>query len=117
MVCKAEYPDGSMRIDTDKIAERFINGEKLYVRTSSGKERQEFIGFLLDEGFRFADRSFSKKQDITDTGLPLVISIEEKSIAGMRNVTCAAAAAGSGIVMDTGYFCMLYTLRHKSGRK
>ena len=59
----------------------------------------------------------SKKQDITDTGLPLVISIEEKSIAGMGNVTCAAAAAGSGIVMDTGYFCMLYTLRHKSGRK
>ena len=110
MICKADYPDGSMRIDTDKIAERFINGEKLYVRTSSGKERQELIGFLFDEGFRFADGSFSKKLAITDNGLPLVISIEEKNIAGMGSITCAAAAAGSGIVMETGYFCMLYSL-------
>ena len=39
-----------------------------------------------------------------------MISIEEKSIAGMGSITCAAAAAGSGIVMETGYFCMLYSL-------
>ena len=42
--------------------------------------------------------------------LPLIVSLKDKTVSVMGNVTCSAAAAGSGVVIGVREFCMLFSL-------
>ena len=110
MIYTQKYPKGRMRVDTDKIATMFINSDQLFVRFFSKEDRIRLIEFLEAEGFSCEEsRSFSRQATI-DSELPLVIERREKNIRCMGNATCAAAAAGSGIIMSDRDFYLLYSL-------
>lgn len=111
MIYTQKFPNGHMKVDTDKIAKMFINGNQLFVRFFSKEERIKLIEFLESEGFSCEEsKSFSRHTTI-ESKFPLVIDLDEKSIRHMGNVTCAAAAAGSGIIMSDRDFYLLYSLR------
>lgn len=116
MIYTAEYPQSKMRVDTDRIAKKFLNGGQLFVRCFSEEDRIRLIEYLEAEGFIFTvSRSLSGKSTV-DTELPLVIGLRDKSIRPMGNVTCAAAAASSGVIMSDLDFYLLYSIRKETGR-
>ena len=104
-----DYPESRAHVDTDRIVKKHISGRP-FVRFSSKEDRIRFIEFLEAEGFSCEEsRSFSRQSTI-DSDLPLVIDYAAKSIRHMGNVTCAAAAAGAGVIMSDRDFYLLYSL-------
>ena len=75
--------------------------EKSYcVRTFSYEDRARLVEFLETEGFSCdADR-----QDVLDSVLPLVIDMKKKRFFRIGNVTCAAAAASGGCIINDKEF-------------
>ena len=110
MIYTLEYPKGRMRVDTDKIAKIFLNGGQLFVRFFSKEDRIKLIEFLEADGYTCEENQAFSRNSIIDSTLPLVIERDEKSIRHMGNVTCAAAAAGSGVIMSDRDFYLLYSL-------
>ena len=104
MIISERYENGVLNIDTDRIAERCLNGRPLYVRPADAEERSRLMAFLGKEGFR-------STENVQDTGYPLAIDLNAKTVSRMGNTVCAAAAAGSGLVMTGKEFFVLYALR------
>ena len=110
MICTLHNPASEFRVDTDKIAERFLKGKQLYVQTYDIDERIELIEFLEDKGFRcMEDKAHSRDQTITSR-FPLVIEPDTKSLSHMENVTVSAAAAASYVIMGICEFYLLCSL-------
>ena len=99
-----------MITDYDKIAKKFIEGGQFFVHTSSYDERIGLVEFLEKEGFRCVeDNSFSRLSTL-ESKLPLVIELREKTIRHMGNVTCAAAAGTSRVIIGCDELYLLYSL-------
>ena len=105
MICTMAYAGGEIRIDTDKVAERYLEGKPLYVQPLDEEERAVTAAFLLENGF-----ASEAGKDILGSHFPLIISLKDKTVSVMGNVTCAAAAAGSGVVIGVREFCLLFSL-------
>lgn len=105
MICTMAYAGGEIRIDTDKVAERYLEGKSLYVQPLDEEERAVTAAFLLENGF-----ASEAGKDILGSHFPLIISLKDKTVSVMGNVTCSAAAAGSGVVIGVREFCMLFSL-------
>ena len=110
MIYTAKYPDGSMKVDTDKIARKYLEDGTLYVRTADHKDRIRIIEFLENKGFSCIEDGVRSRSKTVESVFPLVISLREKSISYMGNVTTSAAAGGQGLLMRCIDFCLLYSL-------
>ena len=102
--------DCNMRVDTDGIARKYLDGGQLFVRTSEKDDCSRLVGFLESEGFAWEQGDCPEGKDVPDRNLPLVIDLAEKRIGYMGNVTSAAAAAASGVIMSSRDFYLLYSL-------
>ena len=77
---------------------------------STEEDRVKLIEYLESEGFSCVeDHTYSRKDTIASR-LPLVIDLDQKKIYRMGNVTTAAAAASTGIIMTDRDFYLLYSL-------
>ena len=112
MICTMASAEGKIRIDTDKVAGRYLEGKPLYVQPANDEERVVTAAFLLENGF-----ASEAGKDILGSHFPLIISLKDKTVSVMGNVTCSAAAAGSGIVIGVREFCLLYSLDAAGGNR
>ena len=103
------------KVDTDRIANAFLEGKRLFVRTYSHEDRMMLIEFLEKEGFTYAEDFSLDRSQIVDSGLPLIVELRLKQISRIGNVTCAAAAASCGIIMSDKDFYLLYSLYSLAG--
>ena len=101
---------GFHKLDTDKIAKKFLDGGQLYVYPPSKEERRELVKLLESEGFAQTDSSFRSTEELIDRQLPLTIVLPERTFGGQGNVTCAACAAGAKLVMSEREFYLLYSI-------
>ncbi|MBO4219407.1 MAG: hypothetical protein J5933_00580 [Clostridia bacterium] len=99
-----------MITDYDKIAKKFIDGGQLFVHPSSYEERIELVEFLEKEGFKCVENNSFSRVDTLESKLPLVIELRDKMIRHMGNVTCAAAAATSRVIIGCNELYLLYSL-------
>lgn len=110
MVYTFENTKGRRPVDTDKIAKCFAAGGQNYVHPATEEDRVKLIEYLESEGFSCVENQSYSRQDTIESRLPLVIELEQKKIYRMGNVTSAAAAAGTGIIMTDRDFYLLYSL-------
>ena len=99
-----------MITDYDKIAKKFIEGGQFFVHTSSYDERIGLVEFLEKEGFRCVEDNSYSRLGTLESKLPLVIELREKTIRHMGNVTCAAAAGTSRVIIGCDELYLLYSL-------
>lgn len=92
----------------------------MFIKCTSKEDRIKLIEFLEAEGFCCVEnRSYSREKTI-ESRLPLVVDPNRKSISHMGSVTCAAAAAQSGVIRGEKEFYMLYSfyrMKRKKGRQ
>ena len=103
--------DGYMRIKTDisRLAEvlwRFLSCRHFYyVRTRSKEERSYLLEILDNKGFCIEKGAGCfTVHDILESCLPLTINVASKEYGIMGNITCAAAAASSKVLMECDEF-------------
>ena len=101
---------GRRPVDTDKIAKCFAAGGQNFVHPSTEEDRVKLIEFLESEGFSCVENHTYSRKDTIASRLPLVIELGQKTIYRMGNVTTAAAAASTGIIMTDRDFYLLYSL-------
>lgn len=87
----------------------------MFVRTSNKDERIALIEFLESEGFKCTCNGVDAREEVIATGLPLRIDMMNKTIDHMGNITCAAAAAGAGILKTAKEFYSLYSRYSSEG--
>ena len=116
MICTRTYPNGILTVDTDRIAERCVGNKPLYVHAPDDEECVRLAAFLEKEGFRCGKQDPVSVRDFRKPGYPLVIDLNGKTVSRMGNTVCAAAAAGSGLVMSSEDFYLLYSLLRAEGR-
>ena len=78
----------------------------VFVGEKDPKEREEIIAFLQKEGFTLDKNEIRDHEQIIASFLPIIVNKEEKTYRMMGNVTCAAAAGGSGLIMTEEAFYM-----------
>ena len=110
MICTMASAKGKRRIDTDKVAGRYLEGRPLYVQPVDEEERAVLVSFLRQNGFVLTGNASDGGDNIRKPYFPLIISLKDKTVSVMGNVTCSAAAAGSGIVIGVREFCLLFSL-------
>ena len=110
MIYSIKFTKGSARVDTDKIAKRFVCGGQQFVRFFEKGDRLRFIEFLESEGFYCAEDRGNSRKNTIDSIFPLVIDMDAKRIYHMGNATCSAAASGAGLIMSDRDFYLLYSL-------
>ena len=108
MIINLKNPNGNMYVDTDKVYDRCMNGDPLYVRIFNKEERIELIDFLESKGFWCIENDVHCRTNTVESVYPLIIVMSEKTISCMGNITCAAAAISQNIMMNTALFYELY---------
>ena len=99
-----------MKVDTDRVAEKFLHDGVLFICPEGFKERVCLIELLEKEGFFCGGENGSSRTSIIKSKYPLMVSLKEKSISCMGNTTTAAAAVSSGLVMSSREFYLLYSV-------
>ena len=112
MICTMASAKGKRRIDTDKVAGRYLEGRPLFVQPVDEEERASTVAFLTENGF-----TWETEESIPESRFPLIVSLKDRTVSVMGNGTCAAAAAGSGIVIGVREFCLLYSLDAAGGNR
>ena len=112
MICTMASAKGKRRIDTDKVAGRYLEGRPLYVQPVDEEERASAVAFLTENGF-----TWETEESIPESRFPLIVSLKDRTVSVMGNGTCAAAAAGSGIVIGVREFCLLHSLDAAGGNR
>ena len=79
-----------------------------FVRVSDPDDRKKLIETLEGDGFKLDEEFPLSRQDVLESNLPIIVDIENKIYGRMGNVTCAAAAAQSGKVIDLSEFYASY---------
>lgn len=75
----------------------------LYIRPSSQEAREAVMRFLEERGYTY--QGHMDREDVRTSFLPLAADLAQKQIRRMGNVTVAACAAQSGILMsETEFF-------------
>ncbi len=116
MICTRAYKNGVLKTDTDRIAERCIGNKPLYVHAPDAEERVRLAEFLEKEGFRCGNQGPASVRDLREPGYPLTVDLNGRTVSRIGNTVCAAAAAGSGLVMGSEDFYLLYSLLRAEGR-
>jgi hypothetical protein len=107
MVYTVKYPRGLVKIDSDKVAEAFMKGSIIGIRTSSKDERIRILDMLEADGFK-SHRDWTRAGAI-DSGYPLVVFLSSKSYMYIPNVTCGAAVSGTIEIIGSNEFYVLYS--------
>ena len=110
MIYTMKYPNTSMKVDTDRIARKFLKGGQLFIYTAVQEERIQMVEYLEEEGFCCVNNNVWSREKIIDSVFPLRIVLKERSISSMGNTTTAAAAVSSGVVMSSNDFYLLYSV-------
>ena len=92
MIYTMKYPNTSMKVDTDRIARKFLKGGQLFIYTAVQEERIQMVEYLEEEGFCCVNNNVWSREKIIDSVFPLRIVLKERSISSMGNTTTAAAA-------------------------
>ena len=70
--------------------------------------RKKLIETLEVDGYKLDNEFSLTRQDVLESNLPVVVDSENKVYSRMGNVTCAAAAAQSGKVVELSEFYNCY---------
>lgn len=87
------------------MQDRFRNRRELYIRPSSMAERERLVDYLESKGYSY--NGFMDRDDVLTSFLPVVADLKDKVIRRMGNVTVAACAAQSKVLLTTGEFYKL----------
>ena len=109
MIYKTRTKHASNSVDANIVIKRF-KGRSVFVRSFDRESRLELLDFLESEGFTYLVDNVQNRDDIRSSGLPLSINLAKKEISRMGNVTCAAAACSSKMVISEAEFYILYEL-------
>lgn len=66
MIITLKNPNGSMCVDTDKVFDRCVNGDSLYVRIFNKGERIKLIEFLESKGFWCIENSANCRKNTVE---------------------------------------------------
>lgn len=80
----------------------------MFVRENDKGIREQLIKTLENDGFIKNEETPLSRIDIIDSNLPIIVNTLNKTYDRMGNVTCAAAAAGSGGVITIEEFYERY---------
>ena len=97
--------------DPVRVIPRLNKGGQVYIRTYNRKGRISLVEHLESEGFTCIDNDSYNRQDIIDSGLPIVADMHDRTIFRNGNVTCASGAAQSKMIISDKEFYMLYASR------
>ena len=87
--------------------------EEKYVDIRNKEERKDFIKNLEAKGYTI-DKTCFNIEDIIDGIFPIAVNITEKKFHMMGNVTTAAAAASSGVLINREQFEILLKSKEKN---
>ena len=90
--------------------------EEKYVEIKSKEEREDFIKNLEAKGYTI-DKTCFNREDIISGIFPIVVNITEKKFRMMGNVTTAASAASSGVLINREQFENLLKSKEKNNKK
>lgn len=80
----------------------------MFVRENDKEIREKLIKTLENDGYIKDEKKSLSRDDIIDSDLPIIINTLNKTYDRMGNVTCAAAAAGSGHIITVEEFYERY---------
>ena len=84
--------------------------DQLYVKPATREARADLLASLEDEGFGYDDSW--DRESVLESGLPVVVRAEERTIGRMGNVTVAACAATAKVILnDTESYEVLSEMR------
>ena len=99
--------------DSETAANSLYYGRHLYVAPSTHEERLRLIEMLDENGFNYVDSR--TKKDAEESFLPLSIQFDDNTYLYMGNVTCAACAAQSKLLISEKEFYVLYSYMKLAG--
>lgn len=76
----------------------------MFVRENDRGVREQLIKTLENDGYIMDEKIALSREDIIDSNLPIIVNTLDKTYSRMGNVTCAAAAAGSGHIITVEEF-------------
>lgn len=79
-----------------------------YVKVKDKKERQVFIEYLEEHGFKCDEDEVTTRQSTIDSIFPITVDALHKKYGHLHNVTCSAAAATSGRFVSAAEFIEKY---------
>lgn len=79
-----------------------------YVKITKKKERMCFIEFLEKKGFKCDEDIVTTRENTINSNLPITVDFRKKAYGYMGNITCAAAAATSKVLISADDFYKLY---------
>ena len=80
----------------------------MFVRENDRGVREQLIKTLENDGYIMDEKIALSREDIIDSNLPIIVNTLDKTYSRMGNVTCAAAAAGSGHIITVEEFYERY---------
>lgn len=91
-----------------RVIPHLHKGGQVYIRTKDRDRRMSLVEYLESEGFTCIDNDSFNRQDIIGSGLPLIVNMHDRTISRSGNITCAACAAQSELIISDKDFYMLY---------
>ena len=92
------------------INDRIRNRTQLYIKPASKKKRIDLVDYLESQGFGY--EGFADRKDVLDSFRPVVADVQKKRISRMGNVTVAACATTSKVILtDEEFYEMLSEMR------
>lgn len=85
-----------------------LNRTTHYVHVKTKDERIKLINLLIKKGYSFTQTSWADYESCIETSLPLAVDTKNKTIGHMGNVTCAACAATSRVILTIDDFLNHY---------
>lgn len=82
----------------------YFNRSTHFVVPDTKEERTARIKMLEEKGYTFSLYSYCDRDSCIETILPLAIDTMPKAIEHMGNVTCAAAACSSNVIVNVDTF-------------
>ena len=79
-----------------------------YVDVKDKKERQVFIEYLEEHGFKCDEDEVTTRQSTIDSIFPITVDACNKLYGHLHNVTCSAAAATSARLVSAAEFIEKY---------
>lgn len=75
-----------------------------YVKEKDKQERQSFIEYLEQHGFKCDEDEVTTRQSTIDSIFPIMVDTLHKKYGHLHNVTCSAAAATSARLVSAAEF-------------
>ena len=88
------------------MRDKMKNRTEFYIKPASVKGRENLVNFLESQGYGY--QGFMDREDVMTSFLPVVADMKEKIIRRLGNVTMAACAVSSGVLISEGEFYKIY---------